>query len=83
MARGVNLETLTREFREARDKVWVDESIPVGQKRERVDQLWREFDSQRRALQMGVLQGDAGGDPVSGVTGRRMIFQRNRRPYWK
>ena len=31
-ARGVNLEAPRREFEERKARVWMDESIPVGQK---------------------------------------------------
>ncbi len=78
-----NLEALTREYEENRDRVWVDDSIPWSQKQAEVNRLWREFDSQRRALQEGYSQGGTGGAPVSGATGRPMIFPRRRRRPWK
>jgi hypothetical protein len=40
--------------------------------------LWREFDSQRRALLEGCYQGEARGRSVSGVTGRPVQFPRRR-----
>jgi hypothetical protein len=85
------IETLRQEFRRNRDAVWADETMPLEKKQATVDQLWREFDSQRRAIEEGVFQGirervsqgEVGGGPVSRVTGRRMIFPRKRRRYWK
>ena len=82
-ARGVNLEALRREFEERRARVWEDESIPLGQKQSEVDRLWREFDSQRRALQEGFSQGGSEGEAVSGTTGRPVLFPRRRRRPWK
>ena len=82
-ARGVNLEALTLEFQEKRARVWEDESIPPDKKQLEVDRLWREFDSQRRALQERVSRGEVGGGPVSGPMRRRMIFPRKRRRPWK
>ena len=87
VARGVNLEALRREFEESRARVWMDESIPVGQKQAEVNRLWREFDARRKEILEGFFQGntgrDAGGEPVSGITGRRVIFPRRRRRPWK
>ena len=81
--RDKNLEALTRKFEENRARVWEDDSIPVGQKQLEVDRLWREFDSQRRALQEGFFQGGSGGEAVSGTTGRPVLFPRRRRRPWK
>ena len=82
-----NLETLTREFEEKRARVWEDESIPLGQKQAEVDRLWKEFDSQRTALQEGYFQGGlgggTGGGSVSGITGWPVLFPRRRRRPWK
>ena len=81
------IKRLTREFQENRDKVWVDEGIPWEEKQDRVDELWRELDNQRRALREGTFQGGTGEEAVSGpvseVTGRRMTFVRRKRPSWK
>jgi len=81
------IEALRQEFRENSARVWEDESIPLGQKQPEVDRLWREFDSQRRALQEGYFQGGPGGgtgeEPVSGITGLPVLFPRRRRRPWK
>ena len=82
-AGGVNLEALRRQYEEDRTRVWEDETIPLGKKQLEVDRLWREFDSQRRALQEGFFQGGTGGDSVSGITGRPLLFPRRRRRLWR
>ena len=85
------IEVLKQEFFRSRDAVWQDERIPIDKKQARVDELWREFDSQHRAIEEGLYQGiqegisrgGTGGEPVSGVTGRRWIFTRKKRRPWK
>ncbi len=85
------IEALRQEFFRNRNAVWADDTMPIGKKQATVDQLWREFDSQRRAIEEGtfrgiqatVSQGGAGGESVSPVAGRRWIFPRKRRRYWK
>jgi hypothetical protein len=46
--------------------------------------LWREFDSQRTALQerysQGSLGGGTGAQPVSGITGRPVLFSAQTAP---
>jgi hypothetical protein len=81
--RDKNLEALTRQFEEDRARVWTDPSIPHDQKQAQVYRLWQEFDSQRRALQEGYFQGGTGAEPVSGITGRPVLFPRRRRRPWK
>ena len=82
-----NLEALKREFEENRARVWVDDRVPHGQKQAEVDRLWREFDARRKEIQEGFFQGntggDAGGECISGITGRHVIFPRRRRGPWK
>ena len=81
--RDSNLEALRRQFEEDRARVWTDPSIPPDQKQAQVLRLWQEFDSRRTALREGTFQGGIGGESVSGVTGRPMIFPRRRRRPWK
>ena len=77
------IEALRQEYRENYARVWEDESIPLGKKQARVDELWREFDSQRRAIEEGHFQGGAVSDPAPSSTGHRPIFPRKRRRPWK
>jgi hypothetical protein len=78
-----NLETLRRQFEKDRARVWEDEAIPLGHKQAEVDRLWRQFDAQRRELTEGTFQGGTGAEPVSGITGRSVLFPRRRRRPWK
>jgi hypothetical protein len=78
-----NLEALRREFEENRARVWEDERIPLGEKQAEVDRLWREFDSQRRAIQDGIFQSGTGVVEAGEASRRSPLFVHQRRPYWK
>ena len=77
------LEALKREFEEKRTRVWTDPSIPHNQKQPRVHQLWREFDARRTDLREGAFQGGTGGESVSPITGRPMMFPRKQHRPWR
>ena len=87
MMEDPQIEALRQEYRENYARVWADESIPLGKRQVEADRLWREFDSQRRAIEEGQFQGGGVSSPVPGPvpasTGHRLIFPRKRRRPWK
>jgi hypothetical protein len=74
------IERLRAEFHENRARVWADESVPWEKRNAEVDQLWQDFDRQRRELQ-SAAQEEATVDAAASP--RRSFLPRPRRRYWK
>jgi hypothetical protein len=74
---------LKAEFEEGKAAIWADESMPLADKGPAVEQLWREFHSQRTEIR-NAYQGEATGEEISSPQGSRaLIFPRRRMPRWK
>jgi hypothetical protein len=74
------IERLKLEFQESRARIWKDPNMPLEKKNPLVDQLWREFDQQRRELQSGSQ--DTAEEP-SPQRSHAPFLPRRRRPSWK
>ena len=75
------IERLTAEFHESKQRIWEDDSLRLEEKGPAVEALWREFDRERKALR-SVAQEEA--TVQEGYASpKRSFLPRPRRRYWK
>jgi hypothetical protein len=74
---------LTDQFNEGKAQIWADPQIPLGEKNQHIEQLWREFNQQRAEIR-NAYQGEATGEEYpSSQRSRAPFLPRRRRPSWK
>jgi hypothetical protein len=75
------------QFNEDKAQIWADGTIPLGEKNQHIEQLWREFNQQRQELRstsQGSLEGSPTGEEYpSPQRSRAPFLPRRRRPSWK
>jgi hypothetical protein len=77
---GEEIERLRAEFHGSRARIWEDESVAWEKRNAEVDQLWQDFDRQRRELQRAAQEEATGKEAASP---RRSFLPRRRRRLWK
>jgi hypothetical protein len=73
---------LTAEFHESKQRIWEDDSLRLEEKGPAIDQLWKAFDEQRKALRSAAPEEEeATGQEAASP--RRSFLPRRRRRLWK
>jgi hypothetical protein len=74
---------LKAEFEEGKAQIWADPDMPLEDKGPAVEELWRDFDRQRKELRDAFPEeADVQGHPSS-QRSRAAFFPRRRKPQWK
>jgi hypothetical protein len=76
------IEHLKAEFEEGKARIWADPDMLLQDKGPAVEELWRDFDRQRKELR-DASQEEATGEEPSPRPSRAAFLPRRRRPQWK
>jgi hypothetical protein len=75
------IERLTAEFHESKQRIWEDDSLRLEEKGPAVEALWREFDRERKVLRSAAQEEATAQE--GHASSKRMILPCRRLPLWK
>jgi len=75
------IERLTAEFHESKQRIWEDDSLRLEEKDPAVEALWRGFDRERKALRSAAQEEATAQEGYAYP--KRSFLPRPHRRYWK